>query len=49
MANVKTISVCLPVDRVEELRETAAKLGISVSALVTMRLAMSKGVTIDGD
>ncbi len=49
MANVKTICVCLPADRVEELRATAAKLGISVSALVTMRLALSKVVTVDGD
>ena len=49
MANVKTICVCLPADRVEELRETAAKLGISVSALVTLRLAMSKGVAVDGE
>lgn len=38
MAKVKTICICLPVDRVEELRATAAKLGISVSALVNMRL-----------
>lgn len=38
MAKVKTICICLPADLAEELRATAAKLGISVSALVKMRL-----------
>ncbi len=38
MTNVKTICVCLPVEQVEKLRADAAKLGISVSALVRVKL-----------
>lgn len=36
--NVKTISVCLPIDLVDKLRHGASSWGVSVSAYTTMAL-----------
>lgn len=38
MRNVKTICICMPQDRIDELKQTAAALGLSVSALINLRL-----------
>lgn len=36
--NVKTVCICMPQERIDELKQTAASLGLSVSALVNLRL-----------
>lgn len=38
MSTVKTIAICLPEDLIRDLKVTADKLGISVSALIRIKL-----------
>ena len=38
MRNVKTICICMSQDRIDELKQTAAEMGLSVSALINLRL-----------
>lgn len=49
MRKVVTICVCLPTELVEQLRSEAERIGISVSALVKIKLAGRGEVVTDAE